>query len=230
MTAQDYIDVLEGSSQSSRGLLMEDDLASRELLRKRVERMFQSLVNPHAPSTASDVSVSHLFDSFAGSYKRDLAHKEESVREARAELNLAQQRLAGKRHIYDHLAIEQSAMAEVDGRAQALERSLRKLTHLGQKETLLRLTQQQESDEESRTTTTTNTAESTEEFCKQLEALQAARRTMVEDLLSLKTQAPSKRYQEYKWLISMCCNVEYENVDVMLSPLLASFNNEAPDY
>ncbi|CAO3589699.1 unnamed protein product [Absidia cylindrospora] len=49
------------------------------------------------------------------------------------------------------------------------------------------------------------------------------RQDLVKEIMQLQGQTPNKRYQEYKRLISMCCNVNYENVDMMLSPLLASF-------
>ncbi|ORZ14022.1 hypothetical protein BCR42DRAFT_377292 [Absidia repens] len=49
------------------------------------------------------------------------------------------------------------------------------------------------------------------------------RQGLVKEIMQLQGQTPNKRYQEYKRLISMCCNVNYENVDMMLSPLLASF-------
>lgn len=49
------------------------------------------------------------------------------------------------------------------------------------------------------------------------------RQHLVKEIITLQAQTPNKRYQDYKRLISMCCNVHYENVDLMLSPLLASF-------
>ncbi|KAI9498309.1 hypothetical protein BDB00DRAFT_935535 [Zychaea mexicana] len=67
-------------------------------------------------------------------------------------------------------------------------------------------------------------AKSTQELEEKLSSLQKNRRKLVDEIIQLKTQTPGKRYQEYKRLISMCCNVAYENVDMMLSPLLASFN------
>ncbi|KAI8078758.1 uncharacterized protein BX664DRAFT_362325 [Halteromyces radiatus] len=53
------------------------------------------------------------------------------------------------------------------------------------------------------------------------------RTQLVKDIVQLQAQMPNKKYQDYKRLISMCCNVNYENVDLMLSPLLASFEQQS---
>ncbi|KAI9305880.1 hypothetical protein BJ944DRAFT_239253 [Cunninghamella echinulata] len=58
----------------------------------------------------------------------------------------------------------------------------------------------------------------------QLDELKATRKQLFKDIIDLKSSIPEKRIQNYKRLISMCCNVTYENVDSMLSPLLASFD------
>lgn len=56
-----------------------------------------------------------------------------------------------------------------------------------------------------------------------LKQLMNERKEMINNIVKLQGQLPNKRYQDYKRLISMCCNVSYDNVDLMLSPLLASF-------
>jgi Trp operon repressor len=42
--------------------------------------------------------------------------------------------------------------------------------------------------------------------------------------MAQQTSICEKRIQNYKRLISMCCNIAYENVDSMLAPILASFD------
>ncbi|ORX49087.1 apses-domain-containing protein [Hesseltinella vesiculosa] len=64
---------------------------------------------------------------------------------------------------------------------------------------------------------------STYDLSQQWHQLRQDRQAMVKQIVQLQRQMPNKRYQDYKRLISMCCNVNYENVDIMLSPLLASF-------
>ncbi|KAI8331522.1 hypothetical protein BC941DRAFT_438615 [Chlamydoabsidia padenii] len=64
---------------------------------------------------------------------------------------------------------------------------------------------------------------------QRLKQLVEHRQQLVKEILTLQAQTPNKRYQDYKRLISMCCNVNYENVDLMLSPLLASFGQTTMD-
>ncbi|KAI8977055.1 hypothetical protein BDF20DRAFT_835889 [Mycotypha africana] len=73
---------------------------------------------------------------------------------------------------------------------------------------------------------TTSGTESLEMICllDELKSLRELRKKRTEELENLIKQTPSKRHQEYKRLISMCCNVAYENVDLMLLPLLSSFD------
>ncbi|KAI9307814.1 hypothetical protein BJ944DRAFT_285919 [Cunninghamella echinulata] len=63
----------------------------------------------------------------------------------------------------------------------------------------------------------------------QLKQLMDERKSMIYDIIELQGQMPNKRYQDYKRLISMCCNVGYDDVDLMLSPLLASFEQSEQD-
>jgi hypothetical protein len=59
---------------------------------------------------------------------------------------------------------------------------------------------------------------------RELALLKQLRKEKTDKLTNLQLQMPSQRHQEYKRLISMCCNVSYNNVDVMLLPLLLSFD------
>ncbi|KAI8060313.1 hypothetical protein BC940DRAFT_312286 [Gongronella butleri] len=68
-----------------------------------------------------------------------------------------------------------------------------------------------------------------DDLTHQWKDLRDTRRAMIQQVVQLQRQMPNKRYQDYKRLISMCCNVNYENVDVMLSPLLASFEQSEID-
>ncbi|KAI8887354.1 apses-domain-containing protein [Backusella circina FSU 941] len=58
----------------------------------------------------------------------------------------------------------------------------------------------------------------------ELALLKEVRKDRTDKLIDLQLQMPSQRHQEYKRLISMCCNVSYNNVDMMLLPLLLSFD------
>ncbi|ORZ09626.1 hypothetical protein BCR42DRAFT_423808 [Absidia repens] len=59
----------------------------------------------------------------------------------------------------------------------------------------------------------------------QLSQLQQTRRELMNDVITHRTNICDKRIQNYKRLISMCCNITYENVDSMLAPILASFDD-----
>jgi hypothetical protein len=59
---------------------------------------------------------------------------------------------------------------------------------------------------------------------RELALLKQLRKEKTDKLTNLQLQMPSQRHQEYKRLISMCCNVSYNNVDMMLLPLLLSFD------
>ncbi|KAI8085039.1 uncharacterized protein BX664DRAFT_360830 [Halteromyces radiatus] len=61
-------------------------------------------------------------------------------------------------------------------------------------------------------------------LAKKLTQLQQSRQQLMDDIISQRTSIPEKRIQNYKRLISMCCNIAYENVDSMLAPILASFD------
>ncbi|KAI7854799.1 hypothetical protein BDC45DRAFT_569040 [Circinella umbellata] len=219
--------------------------AARARLRQKIESMFKMiLANDRSVPTASQ-----LFDGFAGSYERDLTQKEQAVKEKRVDLELTRKRLAETRRILEQIRLNPGLLNEAEEAAKELETRLRKLMHYAQKEKLTQLIEKndnefglsikqdesdnskikQEEKEEKKTDKDNEKEEeelikNTKELEDKLSSLQKNRQELVDEIIQLKTQTPGKRYQEYKRLISMCCNVAYENVDMMLSPLLASFN------
>ncbi|SAM09706.1 hypothetical protein [Absidia glauca] len=58
----------------------------------------------------------------------------------------------------------------------------------------------------------------------EFDQLQKSRQQLTDDIMEQQTTICEKRIQNYKRLISMCCNIAYENVDSMLAPILASFD------
>ncbi|CAO3596610.1 unnamed protein product [Absidia cylindrospora] len=58
----------------------------------------------------------------------------------------------------------------------------------------------------------------------QLDKLQQSRQQLMDDIIAHQTRICEKRIQNYKRLISMCCNIAYENVDSMVAPILDSFD------
>ncbi|KAI8144853.1 hypothetical protein BJV82DRAFT_681232 [Fennellomyces sp. T-0311] len=241
MTAQDYLtefersgrfsqDVLGGSglssSPSSTLAISASEQAARARLRQKIESMFKLiLANDRSVPTASQ-----LFDGFAGSYERDLTQKEQAVKEKRVDLELTRKRLAETRRVLEQIRLNPGLLDDAESAAKELEIRLRKLMHYAQKEKLTQLVQK--NDEQIKPVETSSSEEdkeagllrTTQDLEAKLSSLQKSRQDLVEEIIQLKTQTPGKRYQEYKRLISMCCNVAYENVDMMLSPLLASFN------
>lgn len=242
MTAQDYL------SEVERRMLLQDNLAAattaspnlavnsvnEQAARARLRQKFESMFKMILSNDRSVPAISQLFDGFAGSYERDLTQKEQAVKEKKVDLELTHKRLAETRRILDQVRFDPSLLDEAEEAAQNLETRLRKLMQYSQKEKLTRLVHEYEEKElssSSQPDSDDNTAAATEELEKTIQnlesellSLQNTRKDTVEELVRLKAQTPGKRYQDYKRLISMCCNVAYENVDMMLSPLLASFN------
>ncbi|KAI7883459.1 apses-domain-containing protein [Lichtheimia hyalospora FSU 10163] len=235
MTAQDYL------SEVERRMLLQDNLAAaatsspnlavnsvnEQAARARLRQKFESMFKMILSNDRSVPAISQLFDGFAGSYERDLTQKEQAVKEKKVDLELTHKRLAETRRILDQVRFDPSLLDEAEDAAQNLETRLRKLMQYSQKEKLARLVHDHEEKESSHHESDTE-PEALENTIQELEAelisLQKTRKDTVEELVRLKAQTPGKRYQDYKRLISMCCNVAYENVDMMLSPLLASFN------
>ncbi|KAI8394229.1 uncharacterized protein BYT42DRAFT_553753 [Radiomyces spectabilis] len=237
MTSQDYLaesertrpfrDAVSPKTASS------NEHATRARLRQRVESMFKQML----ANDRSTPAVSQLFDSFAGSYERDLTQKETLVKEKKTELDLNRKRLASTHHMLDHIQFDPSSLTKSNAEADHLELRLRKLTHEHQR---LKLSHMIDSEEKNAKMSGGDGPKPENDAAKKqqliddvvklgqtLKTLQENRQQLVKDIMKMKAQTPGKRYQEYKRLISMCCNVAYENVDVMLSPLLASFDESA---
>ncbi|KAG0162810.1 hypothetical protein DFQ28_000739 [Apophysomyces sp. BC1034] len=227
MTSQDYLAEIDRVSRPHHVLspstsTSHNEQAARTRLRQKVESMFRQIL----ANDRSVPAVSQLFDGFAGSYERDLAQKEQLVREKKIELELVRQRLAGTQHSLDQIQFDPRLLTDMDSKAYQCEKQLRRLMQCVQKE---KLTQMIHGEEIAQPSPTNRDKERPSlhpeeaELLQQFKTLQQTRQKLVDEIIALKAQTPGKRYQDYKRLISMCCNVAYENVDVMLSPLLASF-------
>ncbi|KAL0092328.1 apses-type HTH transcription regulator [Phycomyces blakesleeanus] len=234
MTSQDYLMEIERESTRNSHSHQDGDqssphssgteMAARTRLRQKVESMFKFIL----ANDRSVPAVSQLFDGFASSYERELVQKEQDLKEKKTELDLVHKRLVGTQHVLDHTEADPVLLAQTEIQATQLAHQLRKLTQYVQKKKLNRLVQTTESMQAPLTTTDVPTLKHKKaQLLSQFVKLQKARQAKVDELMSLKSERPEKRYQEYKRLISMCCNVAYENVDVMLLPLLASFDEAA---
>lgn len=241
MTAQDYLTEVDRVGRLSQNILASPSIAAggseqaaRARLRQKIESMFKLIIS----NERSVPAISQLFDGFAGSYERDLTQKEHAIKEKRADLQLTKQRLTETQRILDQIKVDAETLAGVEKTASELEDRLKRLTNYSQKERLAKLIKECEEEMErtegsseevnNNTENETELQESVNRLEKQLQEIQQSRKELVEEIVTLRAQTPGKRYQEYKRLISMCCNVAYENVDVMLSPLLASFDDVLP--
>lgn len=227
MTAQDYLSEVERNNRLQPQLhspVMQhevdihpkrSDLQARSRLRHTVESLFKKII---VNDRAQPPVVSQIFDGFAGNYERELIQKDHLIKEKRNELELARKRLLGTQHTSEQIQFDPV-------RLDAVESDAERLTHLLKKQALYI---QQESIKDAMPQHTEEpveaTVENAQQLLAQLKQLQAKRREHTDRLMSLRLQTPSKRHQEYKRLISMCCNVSYENVDLMLLPLLSSFD------
>jgi len=61
---------------------------------------------------------------------------------------------------------------------------------------------------------------------KELVVLQNRRKSMVKEISYLRGYPANERHQDYKRLIALCCGVEYDNVDLLLNPLLEALEAE----
>ncbi|KAI7861370.1 hypothetical protein BDF14DRAFT_1877078 [Spinellus fusiger] len=229
MTSQDYLLEMEKETLHAEGTAHPagNEVAARTRLRQKVESMFKFIL----ANDRSVPAVSQLFDGFASSYERELVQKEQEVKEKRAELALAQKRLLGTQHVLEPMETDPQALALAEAQADLLTLQLRKLTQRVQRETLRTRIQANEArkpegdshekrDEEM-------LVQEKKRLLEELKTLQQERHTHTVEFVQLTSQRPDPRYQDYKRLISMCCNVAYENVDMMLLPLLASFDEVA---
>ncbi|CEG70801.1 Putative Transcription factor Mbp1 [Rhizopus microsporus] len=248
MTSRDYINEMERRSagefssllpfQTNNDILLAD-ANSHEALRQKVNTMFKQVISS---LNNNDVvpPISEVFDSFAESYERDLISKENSVQKKRIELELYTKRLAETKRVLESIvfnAEDTIAYEETGKRGLLLESRLKKWLQFSQKETLLYLIKAAEDNPHSGNTGATSSSSTppselielkkTAELLQQeLAELQSSRKDKVQSLINILCQIPSKKYQDYKRLISTSCNIPYENVEMMLEPLLASFEEE----
>ncbi|EIE83848.1 hypothetical protein RO3G_08553 [Rhizopus delemar RA 99-880] len=109
-------------------------------------------------------------------------------------------------------------MQQVEAESAILSKLLLKQTQILQKMTLQQLVRKQDIQKEKKEEIVLD------DLLNQVKKLQEVRKKRAQELIQLKLQTPSKKHQKYKRLISMCCSVSYENVDLMLLPLLSSFD------
>ncbi|KAL9542951.1 hypothetical protein MBANPS3_008345 [Mucor bainieri] len=241
MTAQDYLSEVErnnrfqpSASSTADDLYQRNDhrsdhrndhrndhrieLAARTKLRHTVEGLFKKILvgDRSQPPVASQV-----FDGLAGNYERDLIQKDHLIKEKKHDLELAKKRLAGTEHTFEQIQYDPTRLQVVEHASQKLSKLLAKQTLVIQKELIDSLISEykQEAPVENKDKNADPAA-----LLVELKQLQQDRKKHTETLMQLLLKTPSKRHQEYKRLISMCCNVSYENVDLMLLPLLSSFN------
>jgi hypothetical protein len=231
MTAQDYLSEVErnnrfqpaaqSSSNTIDDVYQKSDhrveLAARTKLRHTVEGLFRKVL---VSDRSQPPIVSQVFDGLAGNYERDLIQKDHLIKEKKNDLELAKKRLAGTEHTFEQIQYDPTKLQVVEHGSQRLSKLLVKQTLVIQKELIDSLIG--EYKQETPVQIENNMDPSS--LLAELKQLQQDRKKRTEELMQLLMKTPSKRHQEYKRLISMCCNVSYENVDLMLLPLLSSFN------
>ncbi|KAF1807556.1 hypothetical protein V8B55DRAFT_1593327 [Mucor lusitanicus] len=233
------------SSPSEAGGSTMNEADTRQVLKSRVEAMFKHVTSD--PSTAPPIS--EFFDDFAESYEKDLVSREKMLQKKKIELNLYTRRLEEtKKILLSANSSEEDAeiaaiMQKVETHGKALESKLRRWLQFNQKETL-KLLQEKYSKEQDDLDANGNTNDdkppsppilntvqelqtSASKLKDELKRLQSSRKTHVDTLIEIRCRLPPKKYQDYKRLISTCCNVAYENVEDMLTPLLESFDNDS---
>jgi ankyrin repeat protein len=229
MSAKDYLSQLENAHGSSPPPLltsesMINETDTREILRQKVETMYKQASSVTAPGNTSVPPISEVFDSFAESYERDLTGREKLVQKKKMELNLFQKRLEDtKRSLEEQSSLDTEEVANTEKRGEELEGKLKQFLQFSQREVLKCYFDEKQDDaiikmEEKELKKLFGTLK------YKLDTLKRSRQEYMDTIIQLLVQTPPKLYQDYKRLISTCCNVAYENVDSMLSPLLASFD------
>ncbi|KAI9361720.1 ankyrin repeat-containing domain protein [Pilaira anomala] len=198
------------------------DIHARSKLRNTVESLCKKFI---ITDRSEPPVVSQLFDNFTGNYERELIQKEHMIKEKRNELNTAKKRLLGTQHTFDQIQFDPIQLELIENEAKRLAWLLKKQSILLQKESLTQfISQYKNEEEEEEDNSHSDHVDDVEGLLTKLKELQQNRKIQTEKLMKLRLQTPSQRHQEYKRLISMCCNVSYENVDLMLLPLLSSFD------
>jgi DNA repair ATPase RecN len=141
------------------------------------------------------------------------------VKEKKNELELSRKRLIGTQHTSEQIQYDPTRLEYIEAESDKLTTLMKKQTLQLQKENIHQLITQHKQDIPDSSNT-----ESIDDLLEKLKSLKESRKEQTQKLIEMRLKTPSKRNQEYKLLISMCCNVSYENVDLMLLPLLSSFD------
>ncbi|KAI9271365.1 hypothetical protein BY458DRAFT_509789 [Sporodiniella umbellata] len=214
MAATDYmVETEKGNGTKSLLDLNRTETKERSALREKVEDLFKTIVVNEKPPV-----VSHMFDGFASNYERDLVQKDNLIKEKKNELVLTKKRLLGTQHTLEQIQFDSARMQKLEEESLRLSKVLTMQTHALQKEALEGLFCEEEIQQEQCDELLLDN------LLSEYSGLKRLHKQRVQELVQLKLQTPSKRHQKYKRLISMCCNVSYENVDLMLLPLLSSFD------
>jgi ankyrin repeat protein len=226
------------SPSEADGSTIMNEADTRELLRARIDAMFKNVTS----ESSNTPPISEAFDDFAESYERDLATREKILDKKKIELDLYTKRLEETKRVVESINLGEDEakinliMQQVEDQVAALETKLRNWYQYSQKQHLLLLEEQQNKEDQEEKPpspphqhTLQELEASAVKLNEELNTLKQARKRHIEILIELHCRLPPKKYQEYKRLISTSCNVAYENVDLMLAPLLASFDNEQDD-
>lgn len=249
MTSRDYFHEIEKSSlaagdnssspptnASSPTSEMNDsimtEIDTREILRNKIEAMFQIV----SSNTGTVPPISEVFDNFAKSYEKELNTRDMVLQKKKIELDLYIKRLEETKRVEESIKLgtDNEQIEAVIRRAEEegleMERKLKKWLQFSQKQTLQVFEEYFTKDNNEKPPSPPHQnalqdlKESENQLRKELQDLQKARKEYIDKIVQLHSRVPPKKYQDYKRLISTCCNVAYENVDLMLTPLLDSFN------
>lgn len=247
MTSRDYFHEIEkpsslaehpssphtnASSPSENDDSIMTEIDTREILRNKIEAMFQVVTS----NTGTVPPISEVFDNFAKSYEKDLNTREMILQKKKIELDLYIKRLEETRKVQESIKLGtdndqvEAVIRRAEEQGVEMEHRLKQWLQISQKRTLQVLEEyyinenQEKPPSPPHQHTLADLKDSETQLRKQLHDLQKARKEHVDHIVRLHARVPPKKYQDYKRLISTCCNVAYENVDLMLSPLLDSFN------
>ncbi|KAI8059293.1 hypothetical protein BC940DRAFT_371964 [Gongronella butleri] len=216
----------------------------RSSLHRRIDVIYRAMSNTAvAPAAQPARSMSQSFDDLANSYERDLQQLDAELTDKQRVIHVAHQQLHAMRNAIqqdDAFANEKAkSMRETDDQRHARAKEYEQLLKFIQYTKLTHAIKENEQEHANAAaklspppaSSTRHAAPSgpddTDTLTQQLHDLQTTRQQLVRDILAAKTSLPEKRIQNYKHLISKCCNIDYDNVDKMLQPLLASFDEAA---
>ncbi|KAI8381074.1 uncharacterized protein BYT42DRAFT_565148 [Radiomyces spectabilis] len=200
----------------------------REELASQADAAYKLLMSETRPPSA----IMHVLDVFAETYERELIDNRQLMHEKRKQLASARKRLETIERGLEDVQIAPQLLTDLESRKHTLENHLRKMMQYTQKQKLSQLIQEYEASLNLHSVQSLSIHSPLEhtvlELRERLGQLQHARRALVDEIIRIQSQLPGKRYQAYKWLISMCCDVGYENVDAMLTPLLSTMEQSSP--